>query len=67
MSKNAKEQKRDPFWLLLMLILILFTVLLMVERVRIAVLLVIGIVLCYLLYRNPIGTKPSTSGKSHAL
>jgi hypothetical protein len=52
-AEAKKEQKRDPFWLLIMTALILITALLLVEKVRFAVILVVGILLCYLLYRNP--------------
>lgn len=56
-AEAKKEQKRDPFWLLIMAALILLTSLLLVEKVRFAVILVVGIVLCYMLYRNSVREK----------
>jgi hypothetical protein len=55
--EEAKKENKDPFWLLLMAVLILFTVLLLIDRNRIAILIGIGVIICYALYRNPIGGK----------
>jgi uncharacterized membrane protein YhaH (DUF805 family) len=56
-AEAKRQQKRDPFWLLIMAVLILIAVILLVEKARFAIILVVGIVLCYLLYRNPFGEK----------
>lgn len=47
----AEAKKKDPFWLLLMVILTLFTILLLVDRNRFGIILAIGIALCYIIYR----------------
>lgn len=56
-AEAKRQQKRDPFWLLIMAALILLAVILLVEKARFAIILVVGILLCYLLFRNPIGVK----------
>lgn len=56
-ASKKEEAKKDPFWLVIMVALILFTVLLLVDRNRFAILLSLGVVACFVLYRNPIGGK----------
>ena len=56
-AEAKRQQKRDPFWLLIMAALTLFALLLLVEKARFAIIIVVGIVLCYLLYRHPFGEK----------
>jgi hypothetical protein len=56
-AEAKRQQKQDPFWLLIMAVLILFALLLLVEKARFAILIVVGILVCYLLFRNPIGDK----------